>query len=447
MTERASKKGIWGWMLFDWAGQPFHTLVITFIFAPYFASELFFASDAEGQAIWGYLVAFAGILVAFSAPILGGIADRSGPRKPWVFGFGALFFVGSYGLWWAEPGMSNLYWIYLSFLAAFIGAEYIIVFTNSILPDLVPREEVGKISGYGWAVGYVGGVFALVVMLLFMVTPPGENLTILGNAPIFGLDAAKAEGYRASGPLSAIWFVVFAIPFFLFTPDRRTDVPVGKAAVAGATGLRAMWQKIKPHPEIWMFYGASLLYRDALVVLYSFGAIYAAGALDWGQMDLLIFGIVAAIAGALGAWIGGWVDGRKGSMPVVTFSIVALLLVTVAVLTITKDSVLMMPVAEDSSLPTIAFIICGAVIGAAGGSMQASSRALVVEFVSGKLTMTEAYGIYAMAGKATAFVGPFLVAVVTTISDSNRIGLTPIIPILIVGYIVLVMARKRLAAT
>ncbi|NOR63002.1 MAG: MFS transporter, partial [Rhodobacteraceae bacterium] len=375
------------------------------------------------------------------------IADRSGPRKPWVFGFGALFFIGSYGLWWAEPGMSNLYWIYLAFLAAFIGAEYIIVFTNSILPDLVPREEVGKISGYGWAVGYVGGVFALVVMLLFMVTPPGESLTILGNAPIFGLDADKAEGYRAAGPLSAIWFVVFAIPFFLFTPDRRTDVPVGKAAVAGATGLRAMWQQIKPHPEIWMFYGASLLYRDALVVLYSFGAIYASGALGWGQMDLLIFGIVAAIAGALGAWIGGWVDGRIGSMPVVTFSIIALLLVTVAVLTITKDSVLMMPVEEGSNLPTIAFIICGAVIGAAGGSMQASSRALVVEFVSGKLTMTEAYGIYAMAGKATAFVGPFLVAVVTTLSDSNRIGLTPIIPILLVGYFVLVMARKRLAAT
>ncbi len=446
MTERASKKGIWGWMLFDWAGQPFHTLVITFIFAPYFASELFFASDAEGQATWGYLVAFGGILVAFSAPILGGIADRSGPRKPWVFGFGALFFVGSYGLWWAVPGMPNLYWIYLSFLAAFIGAEYIIVFTNSILPDLVPREEVGKISGYGWAIGYVGGVLVLFVMLLFMVTPPGESVTILGNAPIFGLDAAKAEGYRAAGPLSAIWFVVFAIPFFLFTPDRRTDVPLGKAAVAGATGLRAMWKKIKPHPEIWMFFGASLLYRDALVVLYSFGAIYASGALGWGQMDLLTFGIVAALAGALGAWIGGWVDGRKGSMPVVTFSIIALLLVTVAVLSITKDSVLLMPVAEGSNLPTIAFIICGAVIGAAGGSMQASSRALVVEFVNGKLTMTEAYGIYAMAGKATAFVGPFLVAVVTTLSDSNRIGLTPIIPILLMGYIVLVMARKRLAA-
>ena len=443
MTARASKKGIWSWMLIDWAGQPFYTLVITFMFAPYFASTLF-ATEAEGQAVWGYLVAFAGILVAISAPVLGGIADRSGPRKPWVFGFGTLFFVGCYGLWWAAPDLPNLYWIYLSFVAAFVGAEYIIVFTNSILPDLVPRDEVGKLSGYGWALGYVGGVLVLFFMLLFMVTPPGSDTTILGNAPIFGLDSAKGEGFRASGPLSAIWFVVFAIPFFLFTPDKRRDTPVGKAAVEGATGLRAAWQTIKPHPEILMFYGASLLYRDALVVLYSFGAIYAKGALDWGQMDLLEFGIVAALAGALGAWFGGWVDGRKGSMPVVTFSIMALLLVTVAVLTITKDSVLMMPVPKGSNLPTIAFFLCGAVIGAAGGSMQASSRALVVEFVNGKLTMTEAFGIYAMAGKATAFVGPFLVAVVTTLSDSNRIGLTPIIPILLLGYLVLVMARKRL---
>jgi len=446
MTERASKKGIWSWMLFDWAGQPFHTLVITFMFAPYFASELF-ATEAEGQAVWGYLIAFAGILVALSAPVLGGIADRSGPRKPWVFGFGALFFVGSYGLWWAAPDLPNLYWIYLSFIAAFIGAEYIIVFTNSILPDLVPREEVGKLSGYGWALGYAGGVVVLFFMLFFMVTPPGSETTVLGMGPIFGLDSAKGEGFRASGPLSAIWFVVFAIPFFLFTPDKRSDLPVGKAAAEGATGLRASWQKIKPHPQIWMFFGASLLYRDALVVLYSFGAIYAKGALGWGQMDLLVFGIVAAIFGALGAWLGGWVDGKKGSMPVVTFSIVALLLVTVAVLTITKDTVLMMPVPEGSSLPTIAFIICGAVIGAAGGSMQASSRALVVEFVSGKLTMTEAYGIYAMAGKATAFVGPFLVAVATTLSGSQRIGLTPVIPILLVGYVVLVQARKRMATS
>ncbi len=446
MTERASKKGIWSWMLFDWAGQPFHTLVITFMFAPYFASELF-ATEAEGQAMWGYLIALAGILVALSAPILGGIADRTGPRKPWVLGFGAMFVVGSYGLWWASPDLPNLFWIYVSFVAAFIGAEYMIIFTNSILPDLVPRKEVGKLSGYGWALGYVGGVLVLFVMLLFMVTPPGSETTVLGNAPIFGLDPAKGEGFRASGPISAIWFIIFAIPFFLFTPDVRKTKSRKEAVVEEVGGLKESWKKIKSFPQLGLFFLSSMLYRDALVVLYSFGAIYAKGALDWGQMDLLVFGIVAAIAGALGAWIGGWVDGKKGPMPVVVFSIFSLVLVTIAVLTITKDTVFMVYVGEDSSLPTIAFIICGAVIGAAGGSMQASSRTLVVQFVDGKLPMTEAFGIYAMAGKATAFVGPALVALVTDFSESQRIGLTPVIPILIIGLLLLLAAKKRAAAS
>ena len=442
MSERASKKGIWGWMLFDWAGQPFHTLVITFMFAPYFASELF-ATEAEGQAVWGYLVAVAGILVALSAPILGGIADRTGPRKPWVLGFGALFVVGSWGLWWASPDLPNLFWIYIAFVAAFIGAEYMIIFTNSILPDLVPRKEVGKLSGYGWAIGYVGGVLVLFIMLLFMVTPPGSTETVLGNAPIFGLDPAKGEGFRAAGPISAIWFVVFAIPFFLFTPDKRIRKTKKEAVIEEVGGLRHSWKTIKSFPQLGLFFLSSMLYRDALVVLYSFGAIYAKGALDWGQMDLLIFGIVAAIAGALGAWLGGWVDGKFGPMPVVIFSILSLILVTFAVLTISKDTVFMIYVGEDSSLPTTMFILCGAVIGAAGGSMQASSRTLVVEFVDGKLPMTEAFGIYAMAGKATAFVGPALVALVTDISESQRIGLTPVIPILIAGLLLLWAAKKH----
>lgn len=446
MTERASKKGIWGWMLFDWAGQPFHTLVITFMFAPYFASELF-ATEAEGQAVWGYLVAVAGILVALSAPILGGIADRTGPRKPWVLGFGALFVVGSCGLWWASPDLPNLFWIYISFVIAFIGAEYMIIFTNSILPDLVPRQEVGKLSGYGWALGYVGGVLVLFLMLLFMVTPPGSAETVLGNAPVFGLDPAKGEGFRASGPISAVWFVIFAIPFFLFTPDERKSTSNKKAVLEEVGGLRESWRKIKSFPQLGLFFLSSMLYRDALVVLYAFGAIYAKGALGWGQMDLLIFGVVAAIAGALGAWLGGWVDGKKGPMPVVSFSILALILVTIAVLMITKESVFFMPVGAESNLPTLAFYICGAVIGAAGGSMQASSRTLVVAFVEGKLPMTEAFGIYAMAGKATAFVGPFLVAVVTDFSGSQRIGLSPVIPILLLGFALLWAAKKYAGET
>ncbi len=442
MTERASKKGIWGWMLFDWAGQPFHTLVITFIFGPYFVSTLF-ATEAQGQSTWGFLVGFAGILVAFSAPFLGAAADKTGPRKPWVFGFSILFVAGAIGLWWAIPGSENYTWVYISFVAAFIGAEYVIIFTNSMLPDLVPRKDVGRLSGYGWALGYVGGVVVLFIMLLLIVTLPDSDVTILGTAPLFGLDPAMGEDFRISGPLSAVWFVVFAIPFFLFTPDVRKNVTVKSAIKESNNGLVQTLKKLKKYPELWMFFLSSMLYRDGLVVLYSFGAIYAAGVLGWGTMELLIFGIAAAIAGAFGAWFGGFMDGRKGPMPVVQVSIVCLLLVSIAVLTITRESVLFMPVAEDSAWPNIAFFICGAVIGAAGGAMQASSRTLVVHFVDGKLPMTEAFGIYAMAGKSTAFIGPILVGVVTALTASQRAGISPVVLFFLFGIILLWAAKKR----
>lgn len=445
MQEKTSRKGIWGWMLFDWAGQPFHTLVITFIFAPYFASELF-ADEATGQASWGFLVGFAGILVALSAPFLGAAADKTGPRKPWVFAFSALFVVGCFGLWGAAPGTESLIWVYIAFLAAFIGAEYMIIFTNAMLPDLVPRSEVGKLSGYGWALGYVGGVLVLFFMLAFVSTSPGSDTTLIGMAPIMGMDPALGEPARASGPISAIWFIIFAIPFFLFTPDRRKDTKLKQAVSEGNTGLRESWKTIKKFPELWMFFLSSMLYRDGLVVLYSFGAIYAKGVLGWSSFELGIFGISAAIAGALGAWIGGMVDGRKGPMPVVQFSIIMLLLVSITVLTITKETVLFMQVPAGSSLPNIAFFICGGVIGAAGGAMQASSRTLVIHFVDDKLPMTEAFGIYAMAGKATAFIGPIAVGIATAVTGSQRLGISPVVLLFLVGMILLAMAKKRAKA-
>ena len=446
MAERASKKGIWGWMLFDWAGQPFHTLVITFIFAPYFASTLF-ADGATGQSVWGLLITISGLLVAVSAPFLGAMADRTGPRKPWVFGFSTLFVIGATGLWWAVPGAESYTMIYIAFIIAFIGAEYMIIFTNSMLPDLVPREEVGRLSGFGWALGYVGGVLILLIYLAFISTTPGSDTTLIGMQPILGLDPAMGEPARASGPISALWFILFAIPFFLFTPDIRKDTKLKSAVEEGVGGLRDTLGKLKKYPHLWMFFLSSMLYRDGLVVLYSFGAIYSAGVLGWGSFELGIFGIAAAIAGALGAWVGGWVDGRKGPMPVVTFSIWMLMLVSITVLTITPETVLFIPVAEGSPWPNIAFFICGGAIGAAGGAMQASSRTLVVEFVAGKISMAEAFGIYAMAGKATAFIGPMLVTIVTAITQSQRAGISPVVALFFFGIILLAMANRRAKAS
>lgn len=433
MTRKS--KGIWGWMLFDWASQPYHTLIITFIFAPYFAAQVA-ETPALGQEMWGYAAGAAALCVALLAPILGAIADASGPRKPWVVFFSLWYVVGAWLLWYGVPGDPDPIWVLAAFAIGLIGVEFTTVFTNSMLPTLGTRQEVGRISGSGWAMGYWGGLVSLVIVLALMAPAPGSNLTLIGIAPVFGLDPELGEGARATGPMTAIWYVVFIIPLFLWTPDTERR-PARAGAVAA--GVAQVWRTIRSLPgkkSLFAFLGGSMFYRDALGGLYTFGGIYAAGVLGWGTFQLGVFGIVAAGAGAVGAWFGGRMDERLGPKPVIMVCIVALTLVSAAIIATSPTEVLFIAVPEGSGLPTIAFYICGAVIGAAGGSLQAASRTMLVRQAEpGR--MGEAFGIYALAGKATSFVAPFSIAVMTGAFASQRIGVTPVLALFALGFLLM----------
>ncbi|MCB1368710.1 MAG: MFS transporter [Rhodobacteraceae bacterium] len=434
MLDRAQKKGIWGWMLFDWASQPYNTLLITFIFAPYFTSAVV-GDPAQGQAVWGYTVGISGLIIAVLAPILGAYSDRTGPRKPWIFLFSAMYVAGSFALWWAVPGMENYTWILIFFAIGLIGMEFATIFTNAYLPELGPEDEVGRLSGNGWALGYVGGLITLVVMLLLLAENP-EGKTMLGTPPMFGLDPETREGTRSVGPLTAIWYVIFIIPFFLWVKDtpKRKD-----ATVAITSGLSEVWQTLKSLPKkksLFAYLGASLFYRDGLNGIYTFGGIYAGGVLGWSVVEIGIFAILAIISGALFAWLGGKADHAMGPKPVILASIYVLIAVVLLIVMVDRDSVLFMPVGPESSLPDITFYICGIIIGAAGGTIQSASRTMMVRQAEpGK--MTEAFGLYALSGKATAWLAPLAIAVVTDISNSQSIGVTPILVLFILGLILL----------
>ncbi len=428
------RRAIWGWMFFDWASQPFHTLIITFIFAPYFAASVA-ETPARGQELWGYAVAAGAAIVAILAPVLGAAADAAGPRRPWLLLFSLAYVVGSAGLWLGSPGADPLP-VLIFFVIGLIGVELATVLTNSLLPLLGPREEVGRISGSGWAMGYWGGLLSLVIVLGFMVPAPNGEATLLGLAPVFGLDPAEGEGARAAGPLTALWYVVFMIPFFLWTPDAPRAARARGAASAALRGLGRTIRTLPRERSLFAFLLSSMIYRDALVGLYAFGGIYAAGVLGWGAFQLGVFGIVAAFTGAIGAWAGGLWDRRAGPKPVILASILALALVSCATVATGRDEVFFMPLGEGSSLPSLVFYICGAVIGAAGGMLQAASRTMLVRQADGA-RMGEAFGLYALAGKATSFLAPFLIAVVTGLSESQRIGVTPVILLFLVGFVLM----------
>jgi len=450
-AERASKRGIWGWMFFDWAQQPFHTLIITFVFAPYFASAV--APDAAtGQSLWGYATGAGGLLIALFSPVFGAIADASGPRKPWVLVFSVFGIIGTWMLWYAMPGAANLAPTLFFIALAVFGMEFAAVFNNAMMPTLVPRAELGRLSGSAWGLGYVGGLISLVLVLGFMAGQPGTGKTMLGLDPIFGLDAASREGDRAAGPLTAIWYVVFVIPMLLWTPDvaRRTT---SKGAVS--RGLRELWATLKRLPtqrSYFSFLISSMFYRDALNALYSFGGIYAAGVLGWSIVQIGIFGILANVTGAAGAWLGGIADQRYGPKLVVAVCAGLLTACCLVIVSTTPTQVLFSPIAASSGLPDIVFYVAGALIGAAGGSIQAASRTLLVDQVpAGKVT--EAFGLYALSGRATTFIGPLAIALATTFfaselfglstQDAQRVGVTPIIVLFLIGLALLPLVRSR----
>ena len=359
------RKRIWGWFFFDWASQPYNTLLITFIFAPY-VKELI-GDGARAQTAWGFGIGLAGFLIAILAPVLGAISDVSGNRIRWIWGFSGLYVIGSAMLWFAAPGEFNLYQTLFFFGIGMIGMEFATIFTNSMLPDLGTKEEIGRISGNGWAFGYLGGLIALVLMLVLFAEDAETGKTLIGIDPVFGLNAAEREGTRFVGPLTALWYAVFMIPFFVFVRDpkpvARPDGAVGEAL----SGLRRTLRNLPRTPSLFAYLTSSMFYRDALNGMYVFGGIYASGVLDWSVVFIGVFGIVAIIAGAIFAVIGGRMDARFGPKPVISVSILVLTFVAISIVFVSRDSVYGLSVADGSMLPDITFFVFGALIGAAGG--------------------------------------------------------------------------------
>lgn len=434
----SQKKRIWGWFFFDWASQPYNTLILTFIFGPYI-NELM-GDGVAAQTAWGYGVGAAGLLIAILAPILGAIADTSGTRMRWIWIFSLLYVIGSAALWWTSPENFNLLSTLVFFAIGMIGMEFATIFTNSMLPGLGTREEIGKISGNGWAFGYVGGLFALVIMLTLFAESADTGKTFIGLSPALGLDAEAREGTRFVGPLTAIWYAVFMIPFFLWVRDPA-PVKAAKGALGEAMkGLGRTLKGLPQHRSLFAYLISSMSYRDALNGIYTFGGIYAAGVLGWSVVDTGIFGIIAIISGAIFAWLGGRIDMRFGPKPVITVAIVLLALTTLFITQISREHVLFITVDADSSLPDTAYYVIGVIIGALGGVLQSASRTMMVRQANPD-RMTEAFGLYALAGKATSFLAPLAIGFTTAMTGSQQWGVAPLVVLFAIGLVLLIWVK------
>ena len=416
VADRPNRRAIAAWCLYDFGNSAFPTVIITFLFSAYVARAV--APDINsGTAAWGHALTLSGFAVAIMSPIVGAIADAGGRRKPWVAVLSAIAVVATALLWFVEPEPSSLTYALIAVAIGSFGFELALVFYNAMLLDVAPPRLIGRVSGWGWAAGYAGGLACLAVALLGFVR---------ADPPPFGLDVDTAEQVRAVGPLVAIWFAVFALPLFLWVPDRAST---GRNLfVAGIEGVRNLWHTLKQvrhHRNAARFLLAQMLYLDGLHTLFVFGGIYAAGSFGMGFDEILIFGVVLNVASGIGAVAFSWVDDWLGSKPTIIIGLVALILLGIAILLVGEKAW---------------FFVLAIGIGAFLGPVQAASRSLMAHLAPPELT-TQFFGLAALAGKATAFIGPLLVAWLTLGFDSQRAGMATIPLLLAVGLAILLTVK------
>ncbi|MBK8909369.1 MAG: MFS transporter [Rhodospirillales bacterium] len=404
------------WCLYDWATQGFPTIIITFVFATYF-TKVVAPDPVTGTELWGNALSASALLVAISSPLLGAIADQIGRQKPWLLASTVVCVAAVALLWFTRGDPSSMLWA-LAFVAiGNVAFETAMVFYNAMLPNLAPRGKIGRLSGWGWGLGYAGGVMLLVLSLTAFVQ---------ADRPALGLDTEAWEHVRATPLLVAAWMAVFSIPLFLFTPDgQATGVGLAAAARGGLRTLIATLRRIRSYRQIALYLFARMIYTDGLNTLFIFGGIYAAGQFGMALDEIVLFGIALNVTAGLGAAAFAWVDDWIGAKRTILISVAAIIVLAVGLLLV-----------EEKAW----FWFLGAPIGIFFGPAQSASRSFMARLAP-KHLRTEMFGLYAFSGKATAFLGPFVVATVTGWTGSQRAGMATILVFLVAGMALLLPVR------
>ena len=428
MNQSYNKKTVFCWSLYDFANQPFTTLVITFIYGTFFTTVLA-DNEITGTILWSRGISLTGIIVALLSPIMGALADRGGYRKFYLIFWTWVCIICSFLLWY--PNVGQVTFALTLFIIANVGFEMGGVFCNAFLPDIAPKDKIGRVSGYGWSFGYVGGLLSLILALVFFIFP---------EVPLFDLDKTTHEHIRATNVMVAIWFAIFSIPTFLFVKqDSKKGVGVKQVLIESFDQLKNTFIQIRKYKEITKFLLARLIYNDGLITIFAFGGIYAAGTFGFSMQEIMIFAIVLNVSAGLGAFLMGFLDDVIGGKMTIQISNVGLIIACVIAVFSPNGNIVEFSIPVVGSIMItgkIMFWIAGVLIGIFSGPNQASSRSLMARFVP-KDKVGEFFGFFAFSGKATSFLGPFLLGYFTKVFGSQRYGVAVVLVLLIIGAAIL----------
>lgn len=406
---------MFAWCLYDWAYSAFNTVVSTFVIATYFVQAV--APDpATGTAEWAATQAIAGFLIALLAAPLGVIADRSGGRRRLLGGFTAVMALATAGLWFVRPDPHDVPLALLLVGTATVAFEIATVLYNAMLPEVAAPARLGLVSGLAWGSGYVGGLVGLGLCLVLLINP---------NPALFGLDRGHAEHIRAAALFAAGWIALFSWPVLVAVPDPPGRAGGWRAVRGGLAELRQTLRAARAQPGLLRFLVARMLYSDGMTTLFAFGAIFAAGTFGMDTRQVLLLGIGLNVTAGIGALAFAFIEDRIGAKPTV--------LIALACLTALGTGVL---------LAQTVTVFWGLALGLGifVGPAQAASRSLMARLAPVE-TRNAWFGLYALSGRVTGFVGPASLGVITAVTGSQRAGMAVIVVLLAAGGGLLVGVR------
>lgn len=400
LSKLKNKKQVISWSLYDFANQPFTTIIVTFVYGAFFTKYIV-ADEHTGTLLWSSAIAITAIVVSILSPILGALADKGGYRKFFLILFTWTCSIFSILLYFPDAG--DVYFALSLFIVANICFEMGSVFCNSYLPDLTQQDNIGKVSGFAWGLGFVGGLSALFLSLyLFPDLSP--------------------EGIKRINILVGVWFLIFSIPTFLFVKDRKGEKLQRRHIIDSFKSLKNTFNEVIKYKKTAHFLIARLFYNDGLVTIFALGGIYAVETLDFTFDEVMILGIVLNISAGIGSFVFGYLEDKIGVKKVINISLLVLIV-----------STLIAYVAPETNSPKQMFWIAGVLIGLMIGPNQSCSRSLMSQLTP-KEKQNEFFGFFALTGKATSFLGPLLFGIITNFY-SQQIALWVVVVFFVIGLL------------
>lgn len=433
----APKKQVYSWALWDWATQPFNTVILTFIFtALYLTTDAFLTPEQQalegkaheaaiaeltsGLGLGSTIAAFAILLIA---PVLGQRADAAGTQKLWLgIGTGALI-ACMFGLWFVEP-VPSLFWLGVALVSAgAVFGEIAAVNSNAMLIGIANPKNIGRISGLGWGFGYLGGIVALVIVV------------VLDTVDWFGMSTDNGLPFRLIAVGCAVWAIVFSIPIFLNVPEPSLGRPERKVGffrsyVLLTRDVIALYRNPDTRQTFW-FLLASAVFRDGLGGVFAFGAVIASTVFGFEFMELVIFGVAANLVAGVSTIIAGRFDDLFGPKRIILWSLACMIVAGLAVFLLVDAG-------------TTAFWIGGLILCAFVGPAQAASRSFLAR-VTPAGREGEIFGLYATTGRAASWMASGAWTLLIVATQSTSFGILGIVLVLLAGFLLLLPVRERRA--